>query len=76
VGSLNSIHWKKFEKFLFQVGCEFQYQKGSHRVYWKQGIKRPIIVPAYKEIPPFIIKNNLRILGVTNEQFLIILKNL
>ncbi|MBI3812109.1 MAG: type II toxin-antitoxin system HicA family toxin [Nitrospirae bacterium] len=76
MGRIVPIPWKQFERVLLRIGCEFLYQKGSHRVYWKQGIQRPIIVPAYKELPPFIIKNNLRILNVTNEEYLSILKDL
>ncbi|KKW34685.1 MAG: hypothetical protein UY80_C0010G0010, partial [Parcubacteria group bacterium GW2011_GWB1_53_43] len=30
---IQSIHWKDFEKFLFNMGCEFKREKGDHRVY-------------------------------------------
>ncbi len=61
---------------MLRVGCEFVRQEGSHRVYWKNDLKRPIILPTYKKLPVFIIKNNLRLLGVTNDQYLNILEKL
>lgn len=72
---ISRIHWKKFEKFLLYVGCEFVREKGDHRVYWKQGISRPI-VPRRKQFELFIIHNNIRLLGITAKEYEIILKNL
>jgi predicted RNA binding protein YcfA (HicA-like mRNA interferase family) len=73
---IKSIHWKEFEKFLFFIGCEFKREKGDHRIYWKDGVKRPIIVPRYNPLPSFIILNNLRVLGVSKEKYLKIIENL
>ena len=67
---IQSIHWKEFEKFLFCVGCEFKREKGDHRVYWKDGIKRPIVIPRDTSLPAFIILNNLRVLGISRDQYL------
>ena len=70
------ISWKEFEKFLLFLGCKFKHQRGSHRVYTRTGLKRPIIVPVYDEIPIFIIRNNLRILNMSPEEYSEILKQL
>lgn len=67
---IESIHWKEFEKFLLKVGCEFKREKGDHRVYWRQGIKRPIVIPRDTSLPAFIILNNLRVLGISREEYL------
>ena len=67
---IESIHWKEFEKFLFQVGCEFKREKGDHRIYWKQGLKRPIVIPRDTSLPAFIILNNLRVLDISREEYL------
>jgi len=67
---LGSIHWKEFEKFLLTSGCVFKREEGDHRVFWKEGIKRPIILPRYKKLPEFIILNNLKILGISRKEFL------
>ncbi len=73
---IGSIHWKKFEKFLIKVGCQFTREKGDHRVYWKEGIKRPVIIPRVSTLPAFIILNNLKVLGVSREEYLKILNKL
>lgn len=68
--------WKEFEKFLLFLGCKFKRQKGSHRVYTRSGLKRPLIIPTYDQIPIFIIRNNLRLLNMTVEEYIEILKQL
>lgn len=70
MSSINQISWKQFEKYLFSIGCNFKREKGDHRVYWKSGLNRPLIVPRERVLPVFIILNNLRILGVSREDFL------
>lgn len=67
---IQSIHWKEFEKFLVKVGCEFKREKGDHRVYWKNGIKRPIVIPRDISLPAFIVLNNLRVLGISRDEYL------
>lgn len=67
---LARIHWKKFEKFLLSVGCEFASEEGDHRKYQKKGILRSVIVPREKDLPQFIILNNLRTLGISREEYL------
>ena len=70
------VDWKKFEKFLLYVGCVFKRQKGDHRIYWRVGLNRPIVLPMYKNLPIFIIRNNLRTLNITTEEYLEILKKI
>jgi predicted RNA binding protein YcfA (HicA-like mRNA interferase family) len=64
------ISRKKWEKFLRYVGCGKIRQKSSHIFYRKQGLKRPIVFQADKEIAPHIIKNNLETLGISFSDFL------
>ena len=73
---LTPISWKEFEKFLLFLGCKFKRQKGSHRIYTREGLKRPLVIPVYGNIPIFIIRNNLRILDIKTEEYLEILKKL
>ena len=67
---IKTIHWKEFEKFLFSVGCQFKREKGDHSVYWKEAIKRHVIVPRDTSLPVFIILNNLKVLGMSREEYL------
>lgn len=74
--SITSINWKKFENFLIYIGCRFNRQKGDHRIYWRSDLKRPVILPTYNSLPVFIIRNNLRTLGISHEEYLEILKKI
>ena len=71
---LAPIKRKKFEKFLEYVWCELKRQKGDHLIYEKQGFIRPVVIPTYKTIPVFIIKNNLRTAKISREEYLQILR--
>ncbi|HLC49556.1 MAG TPA: type II toxin-antitoxin system HicA family toxin [Candidatus Andersenbacteria bacterium] len=73
---LTPLPYKKFEKFLLYIGCTYERQKGSHKIYSKAGLPRPIVVPTYKLLPVMIIKNNLRTLGLSQKQYFEILKKL
>ena len=73
---LTPIHWKKFEKFLLFIGCHLEREKGDHRIYWREGLIRPVVIPRDGELPVFIIRNNLRILNINPEEYLEILKRI
>ena len=70
------IFGKFRESFLFYVGCHYERKKGDHRIYGRSDLKRPIVFPEDKEIPVFIIRNNLRVLGISHNEFLNILEKL
>lgn len=73
---VGKVSWRRFEKFLLAIGCEFKSQEGSHRKYKKPGLLRPIIIPCDDELPPFIISNNLRTLDLSKDQFTEAIKDL
>ncbi|MBL7058182.1 type II toxin-antitoxin system HicA family toxin [Patescibacteria group bacterium] len=73
---INPITWKKFEKFVLYIGCNFERQKGDHRIYSRSDLARPIVFPEEKDIPVFIIRNNLRVLDISTQEYLEILKNI
>lgn len=70
------VHWKRFEKFLLYVGCTFVREKGDHRIYSRDGLLRPVVVPRDTQLPVFIIRNNLRVLGISTDDYLQILERL
>ncbi|MFH1713142.1 MAG: type II toxin-antitoxin system HicA family toxin [Candidatus Jacksonbacteria bacterium] len=70
---IHTIHWKKFERFVLYVGCNFARQEGDHRIYWRDDLKRPVVFPQEKDVPIFIIRNNLRVLGISSKEYLEIL---
>lgn len=50
-------------------GFIFHHQTGDHLVYTKAGVKRPLVIPAYRAVPIFIIKNLLRTAGMSRERY-------
>ena len=57
---LTPQHWRKLAKAYITLGFELVRETGDHQIYWKDGIKRPIILPKKKEVGLTIIQNNLR----------------
>ena len=76
MSGLTPIHWKNFERFLKFVGCEFAREKGDHRIWKRSDLKRPIVIPKDIAIPVFIIRNNLRLLNLTPQEYINISRSL
>jgi len=66
---ITPIHWKELEGVFLKAGFRFIRQEGSHRAYTKPGILRPVIIPAYNEVPVSIIRNNLKTAGISREEY-------
>ena len=47
----------------------FENDGFTHRVYTKPAIKRPLVIPEYRAVPVFIIKNLLRTAGMSRERY-------
>ncbi len=62
-------HWRKLEAVFVAAGFRFVRQEGSHRAYVKVGVTRPVVIPAYKEVPVFIIRNNLKTAGLSRDEY-------
>lgn len=76
MAEIKPISWKNFEKFIIYAGCRFERKRGDHRIYSRSDLKRPVVFPEDKEIPVFIIRNNLRVLGISHNEYLDILEKL
>ena len=72
MSALKLIHYKKLIKVFEKSGWKYNRTKGDHLIF----VKEDLVIPAYKTIPVFIIKNNLRTAHITNEEYLEILRNL
>lgn len=66
---LTPIHWRKLVKILEIEGAVIVGQTGDHTELKKEGAKRRLVVPKYRNIPPFIIKNNLETAGITRNRY-------
>lgn len=67
---ITPVHWRTLEKVFLACGFQFARQEGSHRSYTKPGVLRPIVIPAYDEVPVSIIRNNIRTAGISREDYL------
>ncbi len=63
------IDWRTLERVFLAAGFCFARQEGSHRSYVKPGVARPVVNPAYSEVPVFIIRNNLKTASLTREDY-------
>jgi predicted RNA binding protein YcfA (HicA-like mRNA interferase family) len=72
---MTPVEWRKLEKVFLAAGFKFARQEGSHRSYTKLGILRPVVIPAYDEVPVSIIRNNPRTAGISRDQCLRLLED-
>ncbi|OHA01232.1 MAG: hypothetical protein A3C11_00735 [Candidatus Sungbacteria bacterium RIFCSPHIGHO2_02_FULL_49_12] len=63
------IHYKELARVFELYGFALDRREGDHLVYIKKGIQRPVVIPTYKQVPVFIIKNNLRSAGIPREEY-------
>lgn len=70
MGGLAPTDHKTLEKLVLRLGCTFVRQEGSHRVYWRVDLVRPITIPTYRQVPIFIIRNILRQLQLSVDDYL------
>jgi predicted RNA binding protein YcfA (HicA-like mRNA interferase family) len=73
--ALRSTHYRTLVKVFEQDGFAFNRQHGDHLIYTKAGVKRPLVIPMYQQVPVFIIKNLLRTAGMTRERYFDLLKD-
>jgi predicted RNA binding protein YcfA (HicA-like mRNA interferase family) len=57
---LRPIDYHTLARVFEPEGFVFNRQHGDRLIYIKASVKRPLVIPMYKEVPVFIIKNLLR----------------
>jgi len=71
---LSNVSIRDFEEFLKKTGCQYQRTEGGHALWSKSNLLRPIVFQTHiNPVPDFIIKNALRTLGLTKQDFFNIL---
>jgi predicted RNA binding protein YcfA (HicA-like mRNA interferase family) len=76
MSKITPIPASKLKKVFENVGFNCVRTEGDHFVFTKQGVVRPIVIPDWKEVPVFIIKNNLRTAGITREDYFDLLQKI
>jgi predicted RNA binding protein YcfA (HicA-like mRNA interferase family) len=71
---ITPIPANKLRKIFEKAGFKCVRIEGDHFVYTKQGIARPVVIPKWKDVPVFIIKNNMRTAGMTREAYFSLLE--
>ena len=74
---LSNISIKELRAVLLQLGLSCDGIKGGHEKWSKDGMTRPIVFQTHKDpVPEFIVKNAIRDLGMSRQDFLSILETL
>ncbi len=68
--------WKTQLKIFELYGCHYKRKKGSHHVLTHPDAKRAVVIPEYDEIDLDIIKNNMRTVDMTREEYFDLLKKI
>lgn len=77
MGSKSNTSLATFRKFLLAVGCECVSTNGGHEKWKRDGLTRPIIVQTHIDpVPEFIVRNALRTLNISTNDFMNIVKSL
>lgn len=71
---LTNITLKEYRSFLEKTGCKCTRTKGGHEHWTRADLNRPITVQTHVDpVPEFIIRNALRTLGLSKQDFFEIL---
>ncbi len=63
-------------KIFEMAGCKYVRTKGDHLIYHFPGAIRPVVIPKYSEVPVFVIKNNMKIISMSQERYLKLLRSI
>lgn len=74
---LSNITIKEFRELLTKLGLQFLRTAGGHEIWVKPGLRRTIVFQTHVEpIPEFVVRNAIRDLGMTRQEFIDILESL
>lgn len=69
MGRLNGISGKEAVKAFERAGFEVIQAKGSHVRLKKVGF-RMLVIPLHKEVSPYLLRDQIKRAGLTEDQFL------
>ena len=71
---LSPTSWQIQLKIFENCGCYYKRKRGSHHILTFPGAKRAVVIPEYDEIDVDIIKNNMRTVGMSREEYFALLQ--
>ncbi len=71
---IRPTHYQLQIKIFEKYGCIYSRTRGDHMVYHYPGAIRPVVIPKYKEVPAFVIRNNMRTIGMTRNEYFALLE--
>jgi len=63
------IHYRLLCCVFERAGFRQAREEGSHLIYTKTGVTRPIVIPKYRALPVFVIRNNLHSAGLSRDRY-------
>jgi predicted RNA binding protein YcfA (HicA-like mRNA interferase family) len=73
VPAIQPVPYQTLVRIFEKDGFIFARQSGDHLIYTKPGVKRPLVIPAYRSVPVFIIRNLLRTSGMSRDGYFALL---
>ena len=72
--NLSNVSISEFRAIMLLLGLTKVRTKGGHEAWMKAGMTRPAIVQTHVDpVPEYVLRNNLRIIGISREEFLALL---
>ncbi|MBQ9508816.1 MAG: type II toxin-antitoxin system HicA family toxin [Bacteroidales bacterium] len=72
---LKNIPLKTFRDFLTYMGLKLIRTEGGHEVWSRKDMRRPVTIQSHVDpVPEFIVKNCLRDMAATKEDYIEFLK--
>ena len=66
---ISATDWRTQIKIFQAYGCKYKRKKCSRHVLTYPGAKRAVVIPEYDEIDLDIIKNNMRTVGMSRDDY-------
>ncbi|OEU57754.1 MAG: hypothetical protein BA871_12360 [Desulfuromonadales bacterium C00003096] len=73
---IQPTNWRTQVKIFEKYGCVFVRQRGDHLIFHHKNAKRAVVIPKYDEIPVTVIRNNMKTVGMTREEYFSILRSI
>jgi predicted RNA binding protein YcfA (HicA-like mRNA interferase family) len=63
------VPYQTLVRIFEKEGFTFARQEGDHQIFTKSGVLRPLVIPTYRAVPVFIIRNLLRTSSMSRERY-------